>query len=186
MTKLIMKVFVPKLNVYSTMLPLLWLLYLLSLIATGQHSCNMQSLDPVETCYCRTDTFKNLFFLCTIVECNKLDGNICEPCKCSIYRTQKSYDIKNSLLDWDLFLVILVKIDLITILKVALSIYVVVALELNQPQIFYCTATTCSTCSILLSSIKKLWVVLLILVTMLWSKYYYLGIKIILKWKTHV
>ena len=110
MTKLIMKVFVPKLKLHRTMLPLLWLLYLLSLIPTGQYSCNTQSLDPVETCYCWTDTFKNFFFLCTIVEWNKLDGNIWksksytifqntlleidEPSKCSIYRTRNPMRLK--------------------------------------------------------------------------------------------
>ena len=36
--------------------------YLLNLIPTGQHSHNTRSLNQIETCYCRTDTFKNSFF----------------------------------------------------------------------------------------------------------------------------
>ena len=50
--------------------------YLLNLIPTGQHSYNTQSLDKIETYYCRTDTFKNSFFPYTIVEWNKLDFDI--------------------------------------------------------------------------------------------------------------
>ena len=46
------------------------------MIPTGQHSYNTQSLDQVETDYCRTDTFKDSFFPYTVVQWNKLDLSI--------------------------------------------------------------------------------------------------------------
>ena len=60
--------------------------YLLNLIPTGQHFYNTQSLDKIETDYCRTDTFKNSFFPYTIVEWNKLDLDIPESKSYAIFQ----------------------------------------------------------------------------------------------------
>ena len=119
--------------------------YHVDLIPTSQHSYNTRNLDQVETYYCRTDAFKNYFFPYTIVEWNKLDLDI---------RKSKFYPI---------FRIALLKIDwsnqcsvhrihtsiglkLLTRLRVGLSHlnehlfnHAVVALKLNQPNIFYCS-----------------------------------------------
>ena len=43
------------------------------MIPIGQHSYSTQSLDDIETYYCRTDTFKKFFFPNTVVEWKTLD-----------------------------------------------------------------------------------------------------------------
>ena len=53
--------------------------YFFNLISTGLHSYNTQSLDQIESYYCRTSTFKNSFFPYTVVEWNKLDLDIQKP-----------------------------------------------------------------------------------------------------------
>ena len=76
--------------------------YLLNLIPTGQHSYNTQRLDQIGTYYCRTDTFKNYFFLYTIVEWNKLDLVIIKfksytflrKVLCSVYRIHNPMGLK--------------------------------------------------------------------------------------------
>ena len=55
------------------------------MIPTGQYSYNTQSLDQVETDYCRTDTFKDSFFPYTVVQWNKLDLNIKQSKSFSIF-----------------------------------------------------------------------------------------------------
>ena len=56
------------------------------MIPTGQHSYNTQSLDQIDTYYCRTDTFKNSFFPYTIVEWNKLDLDVQKSKSCAIFQ----------------------------------------------------------------------------------------------------
>ena len=83
--------------------------YLFNLIPAGQHPYNTWSLDQTET-YCRTDAFKNSFFPHTIVEWNKLDLDIQKsqsyvifwsgflkigwPNQCSIYRMHNPVGLK--------------------------------------------------------------------------------------------
>ena len=55
------------------------------MIPAGQHSYNTQSLDQVETDYCRKDTFKDSFFPYTVVQWNKLDLNIQKSKSFSIF-----------------------------------------------------------------------------------------------------
>ena len=121
------------------------------MIPTGQHSYNTRSLDQTETYYCRTDAFKNSFFPYTIVEWNKLDLDIRKsksyaifwnallkigrPNQCLIYRIHNPVGLKR-LTGLRLVLAISMNIDLIIIFRIVLILYVVVALELNQPHIF--------------------------------------------------
>ena len=131
--------------------------YVLNLIPTDQHSYNTQSLDKIETYYCRIDTFKNSFFPYTIVEWNKLDLDIGKSKSYAIFRNallkigwpnQRSvYRIYNPM-----------RLKLINRLRLGLSHLnehrinhnfkscinplLVVALQLNQSHIFYCTAIT--------------------------------------------
>ena len=125
------------------------------MIPTGQHSDNTQSLDQIETYYCRTDTFKNSFFPYTIVEWNKLDLDIQkpksyaifrnallkidQPNQCSVYIIHNPMGLK-LLSRLRIVLATSMNIDLIMILETVLTLYVVVALQLNQRHIFYCTA----------------------------------------------
>ena len=168
------------------------------MIQTGQHSYNTRSLDHVQTCYCRTEAFKNSLFQYTTAEWNKLDIdirkstsytifrnallNIGWPNQYSVYRIHNSMGLK--LLVWGLVSATSLNIDLIMIFKVVLTVYVAVALKLNQPHIFYCTAIFLKYS---LNSLKQhKWSFLLILVIILWSKYYYLRIKIIFKRKIFI
>ena len=117
------------------------------MIPTGQHSDNTQSLDQIETYYCRTDTFKNSFFPYTVVEWNKLDLDIQkpksyaifrnallkidQPNQCSVYVIHNPMGLK-LLSRLRLVLATSMNIDLIMILETVLTLYVVVALQLNQ------------------------------------------------------
>ena len=117
--------------------------YLFNLIPTGQHSYNTRSLDQTETYYCRTDAFKNSFFPYTIVEWNKLDLDIrkCKsyaifrnallkigrPNQCSIYRIHNPVGLKLNEHRFN------------HNFQSFINLHVVVALQLNQPHIFYCT-----------------------------------------------
>ena len=62
--------------------------YLLDLIPACQHSYNIQSLDQVETYYCRTNTSRNPFSSYKIVERHKFDLDI---------RKSKSWNLIQSL-----------------------------------------------------------------------------------------
>ena len=59
-------------------------------MSSSQSHYNTRNTDQVETYYCRTDIFKNLFFPYTIIEWNKFDLDV---------RKSKSYaTFRNTLL----------------------------------------------------------------------------------------
>ena len=129
--------------------------YLLNLVPTGQYSCNTRSVDQTETYYCRTDAFKNSFFTYTIVEWNKLDFDIQKskfyaifrnallkidrPNQCSVYRIHNPVGLKLPT-RLGLGLSHLNEHRFNHNFQSCITLYVVVALQLNQPHIFYCTA----------------------------------------------
>ena len=135
----------------------------------------------------------NSFFPYTIVEWNKLDLdirksksyaifrnpllNIGRPKQCSVYRIRNPVGLK-LLTRLRLGLSHLNELNLIIIFRDVLTLYVVVALQLNQPHIFYCTIIV----SKIFTQLKFLGGItnLSVLVIVIWSKYYYLEVKIIL------
>ena len=111
--------------------------------STWSQQVNILTAPIIETYYCRTDAFKNYFFPYTIVEWNKLDFDIQksksyaifwnallkigQPNQCSIYRIHNPVGLKLNEHRFN------------HNFQSFINLHVVVALQLNQPHIFYCT-----------------------------------------------